>query len=266
MPTYRYSGKIRSDNMFLRIAIASVLLLLASTANPQNLPSEEPYWTPDAAMIAKLEAEIKIFALPKQATYPVTQFDRYYAGVTIKGGREIRGRLILPPDREDSPKTGIHITDVKYLPQLRGGGCANVYVTYYVDKDFTSAQCDLTQVAVPASEQPHWLPDEHIAARLEFAIQDFLNRTHGGLPDLSQYSRYYWGATVGGNQIIRGRVLMLSARDAGMHLADNGDGSAVMSDGGCNNIQIAYDVKAASLTRCACDGELQMPLGKIPLN
>ncbi len=213
-------------------------------------------------MIARLEAGLKILGLPKQTHYELTQYDRYYAGVTINGQRRVRGRLILPPNREDNPKTGVHITDLKYLPQLRGGGCANVYVTYYVDNNLSIGQCDLTDAGVPQSEQPHWQPDDAVAARMETEIREFLHRTHSSLPDLSQYSRYYWGVTLDGAPRIRGRILQLTARETGIHLASDGDNGPVVSDGGCGNIHVEYDVESATLKRCACDGEFQMQLNK----
>ena len=247
----------------LRIATTSVMLLLASSVNAQNPPSQEPYWTPDAAMIAKLEAGLRIISLPKQTSYQLTQYDRYYAGVTNNGRRQIIGKWILPPNREDNPKTGIHITDMKYMPKLRGGGCANLRVTYYVDQDVSIGQCELTDASVPPSQLPHWKPDEQLAARMETAIEEFLHRTHGGLPELTQYSRYYWGVTIDGNQTILGRVLRLPNPQPGMHLASDWDDGPIMADGGCSNIQIAYDVKLAKLSRCVCDAELQMPLEKV---
>jgi hypothetical protein len=70
-------------------------------------------------LIAKLEAGLKIISLPKQTSYQLTQYDRYYAGVTVNGRRQIHGKWIVPPNREDNPKTGIHITDMKYMPFLR---------------------------------------------------------------------------------------------------------------------------------------------------
>src|SRR3954462_7907874 len=121
-----------------RFAMSAAMLLLAGSAHAQVFQSpEEPYWTPDAATIAKLEAQLKIESWPdqNQAGYPLTQYDRYYAGVTVRGRRMVRGKLIVPPNREDHPKTGIHITAVKYLPQLHGGGCANVSVVYSLDSN-----------------------------------------------------------------------------------------------------------------------------------
>lgn len=56
-----------------RVATAAAMLLLTPSANAQVFQSaEEPYWTPDAATIAKLEAQLKIEGWPdeKQASYP----------------------------------------------------------------------------------------------------------------------------------------------------------------------------------------------------
>src|SRR5690242_101447 len=109
-----------------KFAMSAAMLLIASSAGAQVYQSEEPHCTPDAATIAKLEAQLKIDNWPgeKQANYPLKQYDRYYAGVTVRGRRMVRGVLIVPPNREDHPKTGIHITGAKNLPRLHGGGCA----------------------------------------------------------------------------------------------------------------------------------------------
>lgn len=79
------------------------------------------------------------------------------------------GRLIVPPNREDNPKTGIHITEMKYMPQLHGGGCANVSVTYFVDSDSSVARCDTVEAGAPPSEVPRWTPDTQNAQRMEAA-------------------------------------------------------------------------------------------------
>ena len=251
----------------LRFAITAAVLLLAGSANSQSLwLSEEPYWTPDAATIAKLEAGLRIPHAPggiainrgdlqKQAAYQLTQYDRYYAGVTLNGQRVVRGRLIVPPNREDNPKTGTHITDVKYMPELRGGGCANVFVRYVVDQDFSVAQCNMTEVQVPPSEQPHWSPDEQTAALMEVTIQDLLNRTHPDLPGLWTYSRYYWGVTIDRRRTIRGRIVKEDKLAPGMYLASDWDNGPFFSDGGCRrNITSTYDVQSAGITQLDCEG------------
>jgi hypothetical protein len=221
---------------------------------------DEPYWTPDAGVLAKLEAGLKISPMLHQTTFQLAQYDRYYAGVTINQRRAVRGRLIVPPNRDDHPKTGIHVTDMKYMPQLLGGGCANVNVTYWVDQDHSSAQCSLTDGYAPRSQQPHWKPDEATALIMEVTMQEFLRRTHPVLPELSQFSRYYWGVTIDGRPTVVGRVLRLSGEVPGMHLAvDSGDGP-MMVDGRCTNIRVAFDVRSAKLTEMTCDGERQFPL------
>jgi hypothetical protein len=240
-----------------RFAITAAILLLAGSASSYVPPlSEEPYWTPDAATIARLEAGLKLpAARPGQATYQLAQYDRYYAGVTTPfGRREVHGILIVPPNREDHPKVGIHVTEVKYLPRLWGGGCALVSVRYYVDSDFSGASCAQTEAQAPESQVPHWTPDEQTAARLEVAIQSFLHRTHADLPDLSRYSRYYWGVTVDGSPVILGRIMRLK-QEPGMHRASDFDDGPIMFDGGCSNITVAYNVKSASFTRLGCDRE-----------
>jgi len=205
---------------------------------------------------------LKIESWPgeKQASYPLKQYDRYYAGVTVRGRRMVRGKLIVPPNREDHPKTGIHITGAKYLPQLHGGGCANVSVMYSVDANSGSGQCEVSEAEAPPSEEPHWQPDEQTAARMEAAVREYLQETHPEIADFNSYGRYYWGVTIDGSQLIRGRIMLLRASEAGVHLASDWDNGPFIFDGRCQNIEMQYDPKGAKLVQLRCDGEAPKPL------
>lgn len=241
------------------------LWLLAGAACAQTGPPEQPWWTPDAALIARLEAGLRINpgSLPgytSSITYPIAQYNRYYAGVTVGGRRWIRGVLLLPPNREDKLETGVHVTDRTWLPPLPpGGGCAHVTVIYQVDKDVSSATCALLGTGVPPSERPHWEPDEQTAAHLERLLRERMQRAR--LPDLATYDRFYRGVTIDGRRLIRGRVLYTSeeARQrAGLgppavHRSSE-DSGRFMADGACNNISLTYDVNAARFTELRCDG------------
>ena len=250
---------MRRDVLLVTILAASVLIV---SARAQTAPPEEPYWTPDIATIQKLEASLKISGnYPESATYELAQYNRFYSGVTIQGRREVRGVLLVPPNREDHPAVGVHITDAQYLPRLEGGGCAYVRVRYWVDTGTSSAQCAFPDANAPPSEQPHWQPDESTASRMEAALRDYLHRAYPTLPDLSRYSRYYRGVTVNGRQVIRGRILMFSsadrsaARAPGMHLERDAADEPIFFDGGCDNISAAYDTGAARITALSCDGQ-----------
>lgn len=244
-----------------RLTIPAALVALAMQAGAPAAEPGEPYWTPDAALIAKLEASVKIRGFPGARQYELAQYDRYYAGVTYNGQRQVTGRLIIPPNREDNPATGIHVTDEKYLPNLHGYGCANVHVTYYVESNQSYAQCTAPNASVPRSEQPHWIPDEATAARMDAAIREALRRGAPAL-DLDTYGRYYWGVTVNGKPVIRGRVLRRDPRFTtgvnapGVHVAADWDSGPILSDGGCSNIRAVYDASAAMLTVLACDAAL----------
>jgi hypothetical protein len=248
----------------IRLLLTLPLLQAASPAFTQGAAADETDWTPDAALIAKLEAGLKVSMLPGivLSTEQLRRYDRYYTGVTVNGRKQISGRLIVPPNHETNPQTGVHITDNKYMPRLRGGGCSNITVTYYVDQDKAFGSCDLPDAAVPPSELPRWTPDAALAARIEAAMQDYLKRAYPDLAPLDGYSRYYWGVTIDGKPVVRGNVLMLGSRAAsisatlapGVHLASDWDNGPHLFDGGCSNIRIIYDVNAAKFRELACDG------------
>jgi hypothetical protein len=69
-----------------RFGILAAILLPGSAGAPQVVP-DEPYWTPDAAMIAKLEAGLKILQRPQLTTDQLQRYDRYYTGVTLNSRR-----------------------------------------------------------------------------------------------------------------------------------------------------------------------------------
>jgi hypothetical protein len=94
---------------------------------------------------------------------------------------------------------------------------------------------------------------------METAMRDSLKRTHPKIPDLSTYDRYYWGVTIEGSPVILGRVLVLPAHETGVHRASDWDNGPIILDGRCDNIHVAYDVKASKFTQLACDGESDGP-------
>jgi hypothetical protein len=106
---------------------------------------------------------------------------------------------------------------------------------------------------------------------MEVTVRDYMRRVARGA-DLNRYSRYYWGVTIEGKQMVRGRVLMLSARGdsatginaAGIHLATDWDSGPFMSDGFCNNISLAYDVKGAKFEHLRCDGLVELRPHAVP--
>jgi hypothetical protein len=240
-----------------KFAIAAAILLLPNLSHAQDTQSEEPYWTPSAALIARLEAGLKIETFSEdEARYQLPFYDRYYYGMTLRGHRFVKGVLLVPPNLEDHPKTGVHVTEKKYMPKIHGAGCGHVYVTYDVDKNSSHAECDMLGSDAPPSEQPHWKPDEQTAARMESTIQEKMRGA--GLPDLSHYSRYYFGITIDEKPMIRGRIEEISGSRSpppGVHLLSESDDVPMLFDGGCGNITTLYDVKAAKFTELSCDGQ-----------
>lgn len=258
-----------------KFAILAALLLTTGSTIGQQIVPDGPGWTPDATLIAKLEAGLKVTGLAdlELTAAQLQRYDRYYTGVTHHGQKLITGRLIVPPNHEDNPQTGIHITDSQYMPRLRGGGCSNITVTYYVDQNKAFGSCDLPDAVAPPSELPKWTPDAALAGRIEAAMQDYLKRAYPRLTPLDAYSRYYWGVTIDGKPVVRGNVLLLGARAAsidpvlapGVHLASDWDNGPHLFDGGCSNIRISYDVNAGKFRELDCDGMGGFPQPGVPL-
>lgn len=89
------------------------------------------HWTPSEAEIAKLEAGVKLEALPRwDARLPsLSGYARYYAGSTVKGDRVIFGELVTPLGSAYKP--GIHIVgDKRTFPMISDGGCAVINLVY----------------------------------------------------------------------------------------------------------------------------------------
>jgi hypothetical protein len=246
-----------------RIAFLAALALIAGKTRAAPEPPGISYWTPDAALVARLEATVDRAGLRRwqgQHVYTREQYDRYYYGEAVNGQRRVIGKWVLPPNRGDSPHAGIHITEAQYMPKLMGNGCGNVSITYYVDADLAVASCEWSaQAYAPPGEQPHWKPGEQATTQLESALGERLQRAK--LPELAEYDRYYRGVTVTGRQVIRGRVMYTSADirtraglDAPSMHASAEDSGRVMADGGCANIDVVYDVDAARFTDLHCDG------------
>jgi hypothetical protein len=252
-----------------KIAIAiSMGLLLGAQAMAQqtmNTPSsgngvgEEPYWTPDADMITRLESRVEMPTFFGQRSYTREQYERYYAGVTVNGRRVIRGRWIVPPNREDFLPTGTHIIDIEDMPSLPGGGCANVTVMYTVDLNLASASCNPAKVDIPPAERPYWTPDLAAIDKLEHVIQAHLDEAHPKLTEVKNFGRYYLGVTIEGKPMIQGS-LTLTGTDRSIHLVTSRKDLITMANGQCGNIRFLYDVQSSKLNWLACDDERHIPL------
>lgn len=245
-----------------KFAIIGSLFLLLSQANAQPVPisaNEEPYWTPDKATIEKLEGRVEMPVFFGQRSYSKDQYNRFYAGVTINGKRVVRGKWIVPPNREDFIPTGTHIIDIEDMPSLPGGGCANVSVMYTVDLNLASASCGVAKVDIPPAERPYWRPDTNLIADMERVIQGHLDVARPGVSQLRNFGRYYLGVTIDGKQMIQGSVTT-TGTDKSIHLVGDRKDLLRLTGGQCANIRLLYDVAAKKLSWLACDGERHIPL------
>lgn len=253
-----------------KLRMAVWMLAAPALGQAATLPRTNPevtYWTPDAALIARIESKLNPAAssgMPLATKYRLEQYDRYYYGISIDGRRQVRGVLLVPPNREDNPKTGAYITEERYVPRVIGGGCANLTVIYNVARDSVSTgACRGPEGSAPPSETPRWTPDAATAARMEEAIRDYMRRALPDRPDLGTHDREYWGVTLGGKPMIRGNVIgfdAVSGRVGQLLLGTEPQGG--VADGFCNNIRLVYDPTAGRLTQFSCDtvGQLPAPL------
>ena len=89
-------------------------------------------WRPSDAQIAKLEAKIKpeqLAPLKGGRLHPLSEYERFYAGMTLKGDNVIFGELLLADSPRQQP--GIRIVASKRnFPVIFDGGCAVIHLTY----------------------------------------------------------------------------------------------------------------------------------------
>jgi hypothetical protein len=104
-------------------------------------------WTPDAAIISKLESDIKRSDIPLRylSGHPpiIAQYARYYFGYKADNHRMIRGELILPFGSKMKP-AGIYVVgSQREFPTIFDGGCAVMQVVYDVEAGrMVSLQCN----------------------------------------------------------------------------------------------------------------------------
>ena len=94
-------------------------------------------WTPDAKVIAKIEAAIRI---PDNSS--VAQYARFYAGKSAAGHHIVEGILLLPDAA--SAKPGVYIRASSKMPLgIMDGGCTEVNLQYDVTASrFLFTQCN----------------------------------------------------------------------------------------------------------------------------
>jgi hypothetical protein len=135
----------------MKIALACALIAFASSAAVAG-DSEPSHWNPDKTAIAKLDFAFRNASEWHGSPPDIEPYNRFYAGVTIKGRRMIRAEFArlsdpidcrggdkdkkIPPVCLAKPrKGGIHIVPEDQFPSVKGGGCAFVDMLYDVDAE-----------------------------------------------------------------------------------------------------------------------------------
>jgi hypothetical protein len=146
MPILRLSkSEMRTDSSsncvpLGQALILSLMLLMANSGRAQN-------WTPDAAIISKVESDIKPSDIPLE--YPtghppiIGHYARYYFGyIGANNHRMISGELVLPWSKMKA--AGIYVVgSQREFPRISDGGCAVMHVVYDVEAGhMVSLQCN----------------------------------------------------------------------------------------------------------------------------
>jgi len=115
-----------------RLMVASVVVLGFA---PSFIHAQA--WSPDMAMLQKLESNIQPSAYPKWGyagkVPDLTNYARYYAGYTRGAHRLIAGEFVLSEfSAEKAP--GIYVVaNEKKFPMIYDGACGVVHVVYDQD-------------------------------------------------------------------------------------------------------------------------------------
>jgi|SRR6185312_4838531 len=123
-------------------------LLLGVMSAGLLLPSiHAQKWSPDRAMIQKLESGIQPTDFPKRGYVgkpPVlTEYARYYAGYRKNSHRLIAGEFVLHEDAGDKAAGVYVVASQKDFPQIADGSCSVIHVLYDLDTSrITSLTCN----------------------------------------------------------------------------------------------------------------------------
>jgi hypothetical protein len=192
-------------------------------------------WTPGAAEIAALEAQIdKRIDKRRVPLGGLDRYARYYAAFAENG--IIVGKLV-PAGGNDLP--GVHVMERRKLPILAAEGCVTRF-------DADAERLNSFDCARPGA----WTPSDTQVAELE----DLL-RHHGG-PKLEKRSQHYSGVTEQGRKVIRAYFLNGDPRHGseppGPHIHSEVE-SPVMTRARCGFITLTYDPSSKAAT-WQCDG------------
>jgi len=99
-----------------------------------------------------------------------------------------------------------------------------------------------------------WMPDVELIAKLERAIR--IPNVYGRPPQLADYARYYTGTVLKGRKMIEGMLLLPDAASAkrGVYIRSAEQMPLGISDGGCTEVRLLYDVTTAKVLTIQCNG------------
>jgi hypothetical protein len=122
-----YGAYVKGDGSYASCEVTKCALIPARSGTRPVQKAANADWTPDTATIRKLELSVM---LPDEFAPRATlaEYDRYYAGVSDRSLRLIRGEFIA---RGLDKKTGIHVLPISDFPLAPlDGGCAVVDLLY----------------------------------------------------------------------------------------------------------------------------------------
>jgi hypothetical protein len=213
-------------------------------------------WTPSAAEIAAMEAQMDKRQLPLGS---LDRYARYYAAVA--GNESILGRRLQPPGILDqytrnyaaladdgsilgtlvpagvNNRAGVHVMERGKLPVVPPEGCR------------TLLYADFVGGVVKCARPGAWTPSNGQIAELE----GLLRRSGNGAYALQNYARHYAGATENGRRIIVGVLVIPKRGDtAGIYIVSEVEFPRLL-DGGCSVVTVRYDLSSNEI-EAPCNG------------
>jgi hypothetical protein len=102
-----------------------------------------------------------------------------------------------------------------------------------------------------------WTPDTAAIAKLESSIKPgaIPRWGNGHSPVITDYARYYTGATMNGESVILGEFVAPSGSAyKGVYVVHSEVQFPMILDGGCGIVHVVYSVKAQKLVSVGCNG------------
>jgi len=99
--------------------------------------AQNDYWVPTSGQANRLERSLKM----PPGTHPLSEYVRYYWGMTQKGEKVIAGALVpFPVIMRGKP----HLRNAPVVPEHTDNGCNWITVTFIVSSGVSIARCDGT--------------------------------------------------------------------------------------------------------------------------